>query len=263
MNPRLLAHLSDLHLGRSKADADAARRLVDALLEARVDHAVVTGDLTHRGLLEEHDLFLELFAPLARHGRLTVVPGNHDRQGDDAGQWLTRGQRVWTEAREGLWLVCVDSTAPHNRIGFRAHGQLCEETLAAVDLALADAPPGSLTAVLLHHHPVPLPTEGVGEWLAHQLGWPHASELTLGTALLDLLAGRADLVLHGHRHRPRRLVCEHSRPLQVVNAGSSTALGACRLFSHADGRLEAAPHWLCAAPAPGMHRTHELVLAPA
>ena len=50
---RKLAHISDLHFGRS-AESDArATRLCRALIDARIDHVVVTGDLTHRGRRRE------------------------------------------------------------------------------------------------------------------------------------------------------------------------------------------------------------------
>ena len=79
MMQHTLAHLSDLHLGHGPAREAAARALVEAVQEAHVDHVVVTGDLTQRGRDEEMSLFLDIFAPLQRAHRLTVVPGNHDR----------------------------------------------------------------------------------------------------------------------------------------------------------------------------------------
>jgi hypothetical protein len=93
---RTLAHLSDLHLGRSEADTVGLRRAVTALIEADVDHVVVTGDITDGGQFEQLACFRRLTAPLA--DRLTVVPGNHDRIGEDAGRLLMRG-RVATETR--------------------------------------------------------------------------------------------------------------------------------------------------------------------
>lgn len=248
-----LAHLSDLHVGRGPAEALALERTVAALLEIRVDHVVVTGDVTHRGRLDELATFRRLTAPIA--GRLTVVPGNHDRLGDDAGRFLMRG-RVAAERRDGLHLVRVDSTAPHNRRRLDCHGRLTEADVDAVDAALGEAPRGALTAVLLHHHVHPLPGDDVWERLAGLVGLPFTAELSRGAALLARLRGRCDLVLHGHRHVPAELVLGRgeARPLRVVNAGSTTGLGRARLFCHAAGRvtgegwLEAAG-WRAAVPA--------------
>jgi 3',5'-cyclic AMP phosphodiesterase CpdA len=233
---RTVLHLSDLHVGRDAAVAGALRRLVAAALEARVDEVVVTGDVTDRGRLEELATFRRLTAPLGR--RLVVVPGNHDRLGDDAGRLLQR-ERVAVERRPGLHLVRVDSTAPHNRRLLSCHGRLDHADLEAVDAALAAATPGALTAVLLHHHVLPLPGDDVWERLATFIGLPHAAELSHGTELLSRMRGRCDLVLHGHRHRPGEIVLDRAgpRPLRVVNAGCSPDLGRARLFMHRAGRV--------------------------
>jgi 3',5'-cyclic AMP phosphodiesterase CpdA len=233
---RTLAHLSDLHLGRSDADTAGLRRAVRALVEAEVDHVVVTGDLTDAGTFDQLATFRRLTAPL--DGRLTVVPGNHDRLGEDAARLMMRG-RVATEQRDGLFLVRVDSTAPHNRRWLDAHGQLTSSDLDDIEAALDRAPARVLVAVLLHHHVHRLPGDDIWESLSAMVGLPFTEELRHGPALLRRLHGRCDLVLHGHRHVPAELVLgrESDRPLRVVNAGSSTGLGRNRVFSHRDGLL--------------------------
>jgi 3',5'-cyclic AMP phosphodiesterase CpdA len=261
-----LAHLSDLHLGANRTTERAARALVDALAAEREQHVVITGDVTHRGRRDEYALFREVIAPLERAGRVTIVPGNHDRMGDDIGSALAGGRRVWTESSEGLHLVCVDSTAPHNRVKWRCHGDICDRVLADVDAALAAAPASATVAVLLHHHPLPLPEETFAEHFAKAVGWPFTAELHLGQRLLANCLGRADLVLHGHRHVPRHFSARASngRELVVLNAGSSTEMRAWRSIPLAQPsrtqwhRLdEGQPHpALSAPPAP-------LVLSPA
>jgi 3',5'-cyclic AMP phosphodiesterase CpdA len=245
-----LAHLSDLHLGRSPEHDCQVERLRDAVEAAQIDHVVVTGDVTHRGRRAELDSFHALFAPLMGAGRLSVVPGNHDRLGDDVGARLMRGGRVEVQSRDGLYVVRVDSTGPHNRFLLAGHGELCERVLDLVDLALEGAPRRSLVALVLHHHPVPLPEETLPDRLAARLGWPYAAELRLGAALLARVRGRCDLVLHGHRHVPRevRLFDGEARPLAVFNAGCSPTLGRFRVLSHTRGALVAPPFWLDAAP---------------
>ncbi len=241
------AHLSDLHLGQSPAHQQAAARLVEAIVDAQIDHVVLSGDVTHSGRIDEYELYLAVFRPLLRAKRLTVIPGNHDRSGEDVAELLSDGLRVSVDARPGLFMVCVDSTAPHNRKTFRSHGALCRHTLDSVDRALDLAPVASVTAVVLHHHVLPLPVEGVGEWFAERFGWPHASELPLGRELLQRVQGRCDVVLHGHRHTPRQVRLAGERPLSVYNAGSSTELGAFRVFEHDGGRLRE-PRWHAVRP---------------
>ncbi|QSQ24896.1 metallophosphoesterase [Pyxidicoccus parkwayensis] len=245
MPVRTLAHLSDLHLDLTPESDAAARALVGALQASGVDHVVVTGDLTHQGMSVEYRRFRELFAPLLDAGRLTFIPGNHDRPGDDAGSRWMEGQKVRVVEKPGLYLVCVDSTGPHNRNYFASHGELTYAELDAVDAALAAAPRKTLAAVLVHHHVLPLPEESFPERLATLLGWPHAAELPVGPEWVTRLQGRCDVVLHGHRHVPgeRVLEPEGARPLRIYNAGSSTDLGRFRVFRHKAGRLLGEPAW--------------------
>ncbi len=266
MRLKTLAHLSDLHLGLGRTNEASARALVEALQEAQVDQVVVTGDLTHRGRDEEMSLFLDIFAPLQRAQRLTVVPGNHDRTSDDAGRTLMDGLRVAVEEAPGLVLVRVDSTAAHNRSSLASHGEVTQRMVEDVDAALHRAPENTLRVLLLHHHPLALPEETWLERWSERLRLPYCSELPLGRQLLRRVRGRCDLVLHGHRHVPREihLGAPGERPLALYNAGSSTQLRRVRLFSHADGVLHGLPRWLWADPShlEGTRRLQSMVAAP-
>jgi 3',5'-cyclic AMP phosphodiesterase CpdA len=243
-----LAHLSDLHLGRSPEYDRAVVQLRDAVLHGAVDHIVVSGDITNRGRRGELARFDELFGTLKREGRLSVVPGNHDRLGDDVGASIMRA-RIEEITVEGLHLILVDSTGPHNRFLLAGHGDLSQEVIDLVDAALERAPADHLVALVVHHHPLPLPEETFPERFATGMGWPYARELKLGHELLGRIRGRCDLVLHGHRHVPRSfmLYAGDARPLRVFNAGCSTQLGRFRMFVHLEGELVGEPGWLEAA----------------
>jgi len=234
---RQLAHLSDLHLGRDARAEEHAARIVAAIRAEGVEVVLVTGDVTHRGRDAELARFEALFAPI--RDRVLVVPGNHDRLGDDAARRLMPGARVAVEARPGLHVVRLDSTAPHNRALLACHGALSEADVAAVGAAVGAAPPGALVALMLHHHLLPLPADHVGERLASLLGWPNAAELPRGRRLLERLRGRCDLVAHGHRHAASALVlpARAGRTLHVLNAGSSTERARFAVLSHAGGRI--------------------------
>ena len=214
---------------------------------ANVDHVVVTGDITDGGRAHELAAFRRTFAPLMELGRLTVIPGNHDRLGDDAGGSFMSGKRVDTVEIPGAFLVRVDSTGPHNRTSILAgHGVVCERVLDEISGALDRAPPGKLVALLLHHHPVCLPEESFLERLSNTFNLPFAAELTLGDELLRRALGRCDLVLHGHRHVPsaRILAPSGPRPLRVYNAGCTTHRLGMNVFTHAAGLLWDEPRWL-------------------
>jgi Icc protein len=244
---RTLAHLSDLHLGLGPAVYAKAETLATTLVEAGVDHVVVTGDLTENGRMDAYQQFERAFAPLLAPGRMTIVPGNHDRLGDDVGGTFMSGVRVDTVEVPGAYFVRIDSTGPHNRSSIlAAHGQICDRVLDDLSRALDRAPADALCAILLHHHPVPLPEEGFFERWSTRLGLPYAAELTLGEELLRRALGRCDLVLHGHRHVPAANLLDPSgsRPLRIYNAGSSIERGGMAVFSHLGGMLVGPPAWL-------------------
>ena len=243
---RTLAHVSDLHIGKSVEAERRAIAIRDSLLAADIDHVVVTGDLTHRGRIGELAVFWRIFGPLRDLDRLTIIPGNHDRLGDNVGDAIQDGPRVSVATPPGLHLVRFDSTGPHNSSWLAGHGEMVAEDIDAIQAAAATAAPGATVAVLLHHHVLPLPADHAAERLVSWLGWPYADELQTGALLLDAVRGHCDLVLHGHRHTPRSttLFETESRPLAVFNAGSSTELGRVRVFCHENGRVLGEPGWL-------------------
>jgi Icc protein len=247
---RTIAHLSDLHLGLGPGVVGKAEAFADALIEAEIDHVVVTGDLTEAGRVSAYRDFQRVFAPLIDSGRVTIVPGNHDRLGDDVGRDFMDGRRVDVVKAPGLHVVRIDSTGPHNRSSIvAAHGLICSAVLDQLETALAEAGSDELCVILLHHHPVPLPGESFFERLSCSLGLPYARELTLGHELLRRALGRCDLVLHGHRHVPAAAVLDPqgARPLRIYNAGSSVERGGMHVFSHKHGQLLGSPTWLAPA----------------
>jgi 3',5'-cyclic AMP phosphodiesterase CpdA len=194
---RTLAHVSDLHFGRDGSTERAAARICDALLAMHVDDVLVTGDVTNRGRADEYERFARTFAPL--RDRMLVVPGNHDRLGDDAAAHMMTA-RVEVECRRGIHVVRADSTAPHNRGLIEGHGDLTPGDLDEIEEAARAAKPGALVVLALHHHPLPLPPDGLGERLSNLFGWPYAAELRRGRELVARLRGVCDVVAHGHRH---------------------------------------------------------------
>ena len=247
----VLAHISDLHLGLDARTALAVERLCHTLLEERVEHVLLTGDVTHRGRRSELLLFRQIFAPLLRLGRLVLVPGNHDRLGDDLGRELMPEGRVCAERRGDLFLVRFDSTGPHNRRWLEGHGLLTAQDIEDIDRAFAAAPIDAARVLMLHHHPLPLPVDHPMERLATRLGWPNAAELKLGQSLLQRLRRRCDLVLHGHRHAATEIAPweDEAGSMRICNAGSSTQLQGCRLFRLRGGRVERDRVWLDAREA--------------
>ena len=241
----LIAHVSDLHMGRDRTADHAARRVAEAVEGTGAAAVIVTGDITHSGRRAELASFESSFGRLLARGTLVAVPGNHDRLTDSAGSALLRDARVSVASRPGLHVVQLDSTGPHNRRRLASHGLLTHADLRAVDSALRAAPEGALTVLALHHHLLPLPPDNLGEGVSSLLGWPNAAELPLGAELLHRIRGRCDLVLHGHRHVPAEVVLggDTERPLRVLNAGATGDLGRFRVVSARGDRI-AADAWV-------------------
>jgi 3',5'-cyclic AMP phosphodiesterase CpdA len=241
-----MAHISDLHLGSSHRTERAARALCRTLLEADVDQVLVTGDVTHRGRKSELDQFKDLFEPLIRRGCVMLVPGNHDRMTDDVSCDLMGGPRVQSSAHDGMFLVRLDSSAPHNRSLHRGHGEVSTQEVEMVESALSAAPHRLLRVVMLHHHALPLPVEDLFERVTCWLGLPWCAELKEGSSFVERLRGRCDLILHGHRHVPSSHHVPGDQPLRIFNAGSSTGTRRIRIFRHSEGALVGEPEWLSA-----------------
>lgn len=199
--PFLLAQVSDLHV---RAHGELSYRVVDtgAMLRACVEHIakldpqpdaiVLTGDLTDGGLPEEYAALRELLAPLRMP--LYLIPGNHDSHGalraafpDHA--YLRQSPRFAQYVIEdhALRIVAADTVIPGE-----TGGELCEERLAWLDRALAQAPDRP-TVVIMHHPPF---TTFIEQMDRHGLRDPRGLEAVIRRH------PQVEALLCGHVHRP-------------------------------------------------------------
>jgi 3',5'-cyclic AMP phosphodiesterase CpdA len=180
----------------------------------RVDHVVVTGDLTNLALEPEFELVRRLLeGSLGMDpAQVTVVPGNHDLYTRGAretrrfekylGSWLAgdlpelavdvSGARFpVVKLRGKAAFIGLSSAVP--RPPLVAAGELGEAQLAALRRILAHPEVASRTPVIALHHPPVHPWSRVKT---------HIEGLRDAGALLALIASaRRGLVLHGHLHR--------------------------------------------------------------
>lgn len=244
MRTQRLAHVSDLHIGRSPKFDRVAAELLEAIQLAGIDHVLVTGDITDHGRADEFATFLRMAHPL--RDRMTLVPGNHDRLGHDLRDSIMAGPRVQVDARDGLFIVRLDSTGVHNRSWLNSHGKILPEDIDHVAEALKSAPADALRIVALHHHPLPLPEDHFAERLASHLRLPFTEALELGWELVQRINGLCDLILHGHRHTEmaHSVEVDSDRPTWLFNAGCSTSMCRVRVFTHRGGHCFGVPAWL-------------------
>lgn len=187
-----IGQLSDIHL---KGSADRRDRLMRSLAHAqamKVDHLVLTGDLTSRGRASELEELASCLSGWPSE-KVTVVPGNHD-----AGTAFDQALRGGSLSRfavtslspvrlGGLRIIPIDTRFSKRALLFRAVGQVGRPQLEWMAMEIADRSGPVLIAA--HHGP---------QW--HPL---HAFDgLSDRAQVLRLMGLREDVhIISGHDHR--------------------------------------------------------------
>lgn len=220
---RRLLHLSDLHLGTSRA-ADTEVYVQTALRAhlTKGDRIVITGDLfdqPKRRYAQQYRNFedqLRIFSGKAP----IIVPGNHDQRifGNaffGIGRRLRqladlRWHEVVIDPDARLAFFCFDSS----RTGDLARGSVDRDQLLkmATEYEVSNANrelDGYLKVALVHHHPYPYVPEKETP-IIDPRGWPGREsfiEFRDSDRFLAWCASRGvELVLHGHKHIPRLII---------------------------------------------------------
>ncbi len=185
--------------------------MMDDLAARRVDHVVITGDLTNLALDPE---FARARAVIERMGYspddVSVVPGNHDLYTGGA----ARGQRFvkhfakyitsdldvaaahpsgpfpYVRLRGPAAIIGLSTAVP--RLPLVASGWAGDAQLAALERILARDELAGRVPVVLMHHPVTNPTSALATVMR---GWREAP-----TMRRVLSKARESLALHGHLH---------------------------------------------------------------
>jgi 3',5'-cyclic AMP phosphodiesterase CpdA len=223
--------------GRARAFSQAPESIRAIARDAdrhRVDHVVLSGDLTASALPSEFAGAASALGDLASNPRrCTVIPGNHDCHHPAAlrehtfeahfGELLVSDlpahRRVgpWPLVRllgDGLAVIALHSSLLPFIPGV-AYGRLGPEQLDGLRAALADrALAGRAVLVVVHH--APRRADMSPDKLWHRL--------LDAEALLALLPGPRFAVLHGHIHRRYHHPATSTRP-HLFGAGSSTQAG--------------------------------------
>jgi 3',5'-cyclic AMP phosphodiesterase CpdA len=188
---RTLAHLSDLHFGRT--DPAVIEPLLERLREVRPALVAISGDLTQRARaaqFEEARAFLgRLTAPLL------VVPGNHDvplyRVWERFLSPLGKYRRYIAADLEPSFVddeIAVLGVNTARALTFKG-GRVNEEQIASLRRRL-QALPESLTKVIVAHHPFDIPAD------------PDSDELVgrADEAMKAFADSGVDILLSGHFH---------------------------------------------------------------
>lgn len=226
-----LIHVSDLHMGAHEG-VDSAGPLRALVSATQPELVVATGDITHRGKRDQHVAAAALLRSLGVP--VLAVPGNHDIPLLPPAR-VTRPwrefEREWettepTHRSDTLLVVGVSSVRPWRH----QSGGLSSDALDRACTRLADAPPGALRVVCLHHQLANAPWRSRKRPLARR-----------GAVLARLAEAGADIVLSGHVHqatvaeRREFAVLDGDRPVIVA-----TAPGLTRPRPHRAGEAQGA-----------------------
>ena len=205
---RVIAHLSDLHFGR--VDPAILPALHDAVMAARPDIVVVSGDLTQRARSHEFEAarrFLDRL-PFPQ----VVVPGNHDVPLHNLIARAAAPFRAYRHAfdveLEPMFMdpeVAVLGLNTARALTFK-NGRINIQQVERSCARLETCGP-AVTRVVVTHHPFNVPAAGVEGDVVGRAGMAMAAFATC----------KVDLVLSGHLH------VGHARPSTVRYGGSGWA----------------------------------------
>lgn len=185
-----LLHLSDIHMGRDRADL--AQALLAAAQGLGAQATILSGDLTQRARPRQFQAARAFLDALPQPH--LVVPGNHDIPLDRP---LTRLLHPWSAYAaafgpdrapcldlDGVRVVGITSATPFAQ----QRGHITRTALAQACAQLEQAPAGSVRVAALHHP------------LLHPPGSKKPAMWGGARAARALVEAGADLLLSGHLH---------------------------------------------------------------
>jgi 3',5'-cyclic AMP phosphodiesterase CpdA len=189
--PARILHLSDLHTG-TREDPEIEGAVAALVQRTGPELIVASGDLTHRGLPEQHERAARFLRGLGLP--LVVIPGNHDIPYSFPARFtrtFAEFERHWQTTEpvyrsEVLHVVGLNSVRPWRH----QSGGLRQSQLDEAARLLNEAHDGALRVAVLHHHLIGAP------WRTRKK--PVARRNHVLGSLVD--AG-AELILAGHIHQ--------------------------------------------------------------
>jgi 3',5'-cyclic AMP phosphodiesterase CpdA len=186
-----LLHFSDLHVG-SREEPRIEPSLVELIERVDPELIIASGDLTHRGRPEQHDRAADFLQSLGR--TVFAVPGNHDIPYTPIARFTRtyeQFERRWettepTYRSERLHVVGLNSVRPW----LQQSGRIRAGQLQDAARRLAEAAPGALRVVVLHHHLLGAPWRSRKKPVRDRSG-----------VLAGLVDAGAELILAGHIHQ--------------------------------------------------------------
>ena len=216
---RTVVHISDLHFGRVEpALLEPLRR---AIVDARPDVVVVSGDLTQRARSAQFRDARDYLATLP--GPQIVVPGNHDVPLYDVARRflspLTRFRRYITDVEMPTFVddeIAVVGVNTARSLTFKG-GRINVDQVREIAWCF-EGLPERVTRIVVTHHPFDVPEDGDE---ADVLG-------RAPMAMAEFAKAEVDVFLSGHLHRSNIGTTAHRYRIAgfealVVQAGTATS----------------------------------------
>lgn len=235
LNKRFFGYLKWRLKRKSEHHTDVLTAMIRDIRDARPDHIVVTGDLTHLGLAAEYAKAKSLLEALGSASQVTIIPGNHDAYVDGAldcrlVEWadymvsdeITVGDETVSavkaifpslRVRNGVALIGVSTAQPCST--FLAVGCIGNDQLLRLQKILIETGKKGLFRIILIHHP---PKSGVVSW---------RKRLTDAKFFQNAVQEcGAELILHGHSHHSSRTYLQTFKGrIPVIGVSSASASG--------------------------------------
>lgn len=161
-----------------------------------VEHTCITGDLSNLGLKKEFQSVAKRLSAIPENNKISVVPGNHDAYVSSSLDDFTEYFSPWIGSK-------FPYIHQHNNVAFiglstaistgfkNSTGLLGSEQLEDLEANLQNLGEKNITRVVMLHHP---PQEGAAK---------KSKSLIDAAEFRDVIKRvGAELVLHGHMHRP-------------------------------------------------------------
>lgn len=180
----LIAHISDLHFG-GNFNREAFYRAVDEINKLSPDAVIVTGDISHEGLVNEFEEAKKELSKI-KCRKLIICSGNHDYR--NTGYLLLKKFFPLKQKYEiGNAVIAMLKTAKADR----DDGAVGYKQMKWLNKVLSQNKE-KIKIVAMHHHVIPIPDTGMEQHIVADAG----------DLLLAFKKTKPTLVLCGHRHRP-------------------------------------------------------------
>lgn len=225
MSKRMLGYLNwRLNRGRGSMRPAVLDGLVADIRAEAPDHVCVTGDIVNIALEAEMEPARAWLASLGSPSDVSLVPGNHDAYvGSSLKQASAAwGPFLWGDGSSHVAFPFVRRRGPVGFVGvssakatapFMATGVFDPSQALLLTETLERLGHEGLFRVVMIHHP---PTRGSTHWAARLVGADRFRAVIKKTG--------AELILHGHTHRPSVMeIVGPNGPVPVVGVPSASA----------------------------------------